>query len=159
MLQAISHATAKAAMFMAAGLISAALGHDRIADFAGVARALPVTVMAFALGGITLIGLPPSGGFLAKWLLLSAAVSSGQWWWALVLLVGGLLTSAYLFVVLARALRTPLVPLQLCTPVARYREFTVLGLALFSALLGLVAFAEVDLIQIGRQAAVLGGAS
>lgn len=159
MLQAISHATAKAAMFMAAGLISAALGHDRIADFAGVARALPVTVMAFALGGITLIGLPPSGGFLAKWLLLSAAVSSGQWWWALVLLVGGLLTSAYLFVVLAQALRAPLVPLLLCAPVARSRELTVLVLALCSALLGLVAFAEVDLTQIGRQVAMLEGAS
>ena len=40
-LQAISHATAKAGMFMAAGLVYAALGHDRIADLAGVARAMP----------------------------------------------------------------------------------------------------------------------
>lgn len=157
MLQAISHAMAKAAMFMAAGLISGALGHDRIAEFAGVARALPITVAAFALGGITLIGLPPSGGFLAKWLLLSAAVSSGQWWWALVVLIGGLLTSAYLFLVVARTLRTPSVPMLQCAPVARYRELTVLALALCSALLGLVAFAEVDLFQIGRQAAALGG--
>ena len=44
MLQAISHAIAKAAMFMAAGLIYLALGHDRIAELAGVARALPLTV-------------------------------------------------------------------------------------------------------------------
>ena len=43
MLQAISHATAKAAMFMAAGLIYKTLGHDRIAEFAGIGRALPVT--------------------------------------------------------------------------------------------------------------------
>ena len=43
MLQAISHATAKAAMFMAAGLVYAALGHDRIADLGGVARAMPIT--------------------------------------------------------------------------------------------------------------------
>ena len=49
MLQAISHATAKAAMFMAAGLIYAALGHDRIADLGGIARAMPVTVLAFAV--------------------------------------------------------------------------------------------------------------
>ncbi len=47
LLQAVSHATAKAGMFMAAGLIYAALGHDRIADLAGVARAMPVTVLAF----------------------------------------------------------------------------------------------------------------
>ncbi|MEZ5600786.1 MAG: proton-conducting transporter membrane subunit [Candidatus Competibacteraceae bacterium] len=74
MLQAISHATAKAAMFMAAGLIYTTLGHDRIADLRGVARALPMTLVAFALGGASLIGLPPSGGFLAKWLLVSAAI-------------------------------------------------------------------------------------
>src|SRR5512134_7085 len=47
MLQAISHATAKAAMFMAAGLIYKTLGHDRIAGLAGAARAFPVSVLTF----------------------------------------------------------------------------------------------------------------
>ena len=58
-------------MFMAAGLIYATLGHDRVADLRGAGRALPMTMTAFALAGASLIGLPPSGGFLAKWLLLS----------------------------------------------------------------------------------------
>ena len=70
MLQALSHAFAKAAMFMAAGLIAEALGHDRIAELGGIGRALPMTVFAFGLGGLSLMGLPPSGGFAAKWLLL-----------------------------------------------------------------------------------------
>src|SRR6516162_10570466 len=69
-LQAISHAFAKAAMFMAAGLIAEALGHDRIAGLAGVGRALPITVFAFGLAGLSLMGLPPSGGFVAKAMLL-----------------------------------------------------------------------------------------
>ena len=94
MLQAISHATAKAAMFMAAGLIYAALGHDRIAELAGVARALPLAVLAFAVGGVALMGVVPSGAYLAKKLLLDAADTSGQWWWTLVLQVGGALTAA-----------------------------------------------------------------
>jgi formate hydrogenlyase subunit 3/multisubunit Na+/H+ antiporter MnhD subunit len=149
-MQAISHATAKAAMFMAAGLMYAGLGHDRIADLRGIARALPLTVMAFGLGGISLIGLPPSGGFLAKWLLLSAAVTSGQWWWAVVMLVGGLLTSGYVFLVLARAMGTTETPLALVAPVARYREWITLALAVVSALLGLVALTDVELLQIGR---------
>ena len=51
LLQAVAHATAKAGMFMAAGLVYAALGHDRIADLGGVARAMPVTVLAFAIVG------------------------------------------------------------------------------------------------------------
>ena len=66
MLQAVSHATAKAGMFMAAGLVYAALGHDRIADLAGVARAMPVTVLAFAVAGLALMGVVPSGAYLAK---------------------------------------------------------------------------------------------
>ena len=87
-LQAISHAFAKAAMFMAAGLIAEALGHDRIAGLAGIGRALPITVFAFGLGGLSLMGLPPSGGFVAKAMLLTAAVAAGQWWWAVVILTG-----------------------------------------------------------------------
>src|SRR5262245_25099127 len=143
MMHALSHATAKAAMFMAVGLIYAALGHDRTAELAGVARALPMSVFAFALGGVSLIGLPPSGGFLAKWLLLAAAVATGQWWWAAVMLVGGLLTAAYVFLVLARALAsTPEAP-ALRAPVPRYQEGVALALALGSMLLGLVAFTDV----------------
>jgi multicomponent Na+:H+ antiporter subunit D len=80
-LQAVAHATAKAGMFMAAGLVYAALGHDRIADLAGAARAMPVTVLAFAVSGLALMGVVPSGAYIAKKLLLDAADGSGQWWW------------------------------------------------------------------------------
>ena len=139
MLQAISHATAKAAMFMAAGLIYATLGHDRIAELGGVARALPMTVFAFALGGVSLIGLPPSGGFLAKWLLLEAAVATGQWWWAVVMLAGGLFTSGYMFIVLSRAAHAVARAAGLGVTVPRYQEAAALTLALASLLLGLVA--------------------
>src|SRR5262249_45942087 len=83
LLPAISHATAKAAMFMAAGVLSAALGHDRIAGLGGSARALPIPVLAFAIGGISLLGFPPSGAYVAKQLLLAAAAETGQWWWTL----------------------------------------------------------------------------
>jgi multicomponent Na+:H+ antiporter subunit D len=157
MLQAISHATAKAAMFMAAGLIYAALGHDRIAELGGIARALPMTVFAFALGGVCLIGLPPSGGFLAKWLLLEAAVTTGQWWWAVVMLAGGLFTSGYMFIVLSRALGPSREPLKLNVTVPRYREATALALALASLLLGLVALGPIDVFGIGRPEATMVG--
>jgi len=153
MLQAISHATAKAAMFMAAGLIYTTLGHDRIADLRGVARALPMTLVAFALGGASLIGLPPSGGFLAKWLLVSAAIMTAQWWWALVMLVGGLLTSAYVFIVVVRAMAPA--P-EGWTPKARvpyYQQVAVLALALCSFLLGMAVFCPVDVARIGRAVA------
>jgi len=157
MLQAISHATAKAAMFMAAGLIYAALGHDRIAELGGIAQALPMTVFAFALGGVSLIGLPPSGGFLAKWLLLEAAVVTGQWWWAMVMLAGGLFTSGYMFMVLSRALVPAHEPLKLKTIVPRYQQAAALTLALASLLSGLVALGPVDVFQAGRPEAMMVG--
>ena len=126
-------------MFMAAGLIYAALGHDRIADLGGVARALPVTVLAFAVAGLALMGVLPSGAYLAKKLLLGAAANGGQWWWTVVLQGGAAFTAGYVVLVLTRALRQPPVPLQLTTKVSRLSEFAALGLALLSMLLGFAA--------------------
>ena len=136
-LQAISHATAKAAMFMSAGLIYAALGHDRIVGLGGLGRALPVSVLAFALGGVALIGVPPSGAYLAKELLLQAAVETEQWWWAIVVQAGGVFTSSYLVLVLAHALAPAEAPNTLRVRVPRMAEAAALALALCSLLLGL----------------------
>jgi formate hydrogenlyase subunit 3/multisubunit Na+/H+ antiporter MnhD subunit len=145
MLQAISHATAKAAMFMAAGLIYKSLGHDRIAEFAGIGRALPVSVLTFALAGLALMGLPPSGAFAAKKLLLDAAGASGQWWWEVVLDVGGLLTASYVVLVLAHALSPAAQPVKLRAPVSRLAEIAALALAICSLALGLAALGPAPL--------------
>jgi formate hydrogenlyase subunit 3/multisubunit Na+/H+ antiporter MnhD subunit len=148
-LQAISHGFAKAAMFMAAGLIAEALGHDRIAGLTGIGRALPITVFAFGLGGMSLMGLPPSGGFVAKAMLLTAAVAEGQWWWAVVVLVGGLLAGGYIFLVLAHALADPIEPLTV-TRIPLSRQAVVMAIALCAVLLGFVPLHPWELLQIGR---------
>jgi formate hydrogenlyase subunit 3/multisubunit Na+/H+ antiporter MnhD subunit len=148
-LQVFSHAFAKAAMFMAAGLMAEALGHDRIADLGGVGRALPLTVFTFGLAGLSLMGVPPSGGFAAKWLLLSASAVEGQWWWAAVILTGGLLAGGYVFMVLGRAFGGASEPLT-CAPVSRRRELAALTIALLAVLLGLVPLQPSELLQIGR---------
>jgi multicomponent Na+:H+ antiporter subunit D len=158
MVQAISHAFAKAAMFMAAGLIAETLGHDRVADLAGVGRVMPMTVAAFGLGGLSLMGVPPSGGFAAKWLLLKASVASGQWGWALVILTGGLFAGGYVFRVLAPAFaaRTPQTAPH--ASVARSRQAVVLGLAVLSLVLGLAPLSSFALLQIGRADTAIMGA-
>jgi formate hydrogenlyase subunit 3/multisubunit Na+/H+ antiporter MnhD subunit len=137
-LQAASHATAKAAMFMAAGMIYAALGHDRIPGLAGVARALPISVLAFAVAGAALIGVPPSGASLAKELLLEAAAETRQWWWAVAIQAGGIFTSGYLVLVVVQALARSAQPLTVRNNVPRIQEAAALVLALCSLLLGLV---------------------
>ena len=139
MLQAMSHATAKAAMFMAAGSIYAALGHDRLVGLAGIARALPISVLTFGVSGIALMGVLPSGAYLAKKLLLGAAAGSGQWWWEGVLQAGGVLTSSYVVLVLARALARPGAPIQLKKSISRVAQSAALALAVCSLLLACAA--------------------
>ncbi len=135
---------------MAAGLIYAALGHDRIAELGGIARALPMTIFAFALGGVSLIGLPPSGGFLAKWLLLEATVATGQWWWAIVMLAEASSRAAICSSCCRSAVAPSSEPLKLRIAVPRYQEAAALALALTSLLLGLVALGPIDILGVGR---------
>jgi len=155
-LQVLSHAFAKAAMFLAAGLVAESLGHDRISDLRGLGRAMPMTVFAFGLGGLSLMGLPPSGGFAAKWLLVKASVESGQWLWAVVMLAGGLLAGGYVYRVLAPALANGSTPLETRKSTSRSREAIALALAFVAVLLGLAPAGFFTFLQIGRSAAMAG---
>jgi len=94
---AVSHGLAKAGFFLSAGSLQHRFGHDRISEMAGAARTTPVLAMACAVAGVTMMGLPPSGGFVAKWLLILTSINVGQWWWAAVMIAGGLLSAAYTF--------------------------------------------------------------
>jgi multicomponent Na+:H+ antiporter subunit D len=156
LMQTLSHALAKAAMFLCAGLIAESLGHDRIADMRGVARAVPMTIFAFGLAGLSLMGLPPSGGFAAKWLLIRSSIEAGQWVWAAVMLAGGLLAAGYLYRVLAPALANGEVTLK--SKPTRSREAIALALAIAAAVLGFAPPAFYDFLQIGRASAMSGGA-
>lgn len=96
-LQLISHALAKAAMFLAAGNLVLAMRRPDLEGLHGVGRFLPFSLLGFGLAGVSIMGLPPSGGFMAKWLLLQSALMSGQWWWLLVLALGSALSAVYIF--------------------------------------------------------------
>jgi formate hydrogenlyase subunit 3/multisubunit Na+/H+ antiporter MnhD subunit len=146
---ALSHASAKAAMFLAAGTLLHALGHDRIAEIAGAAQRFPLTLFAFGLAGVSLMGLPPSGGFVAKWLLLSAALAGGQWGWAAVIVGGGLLAAAYVFRVLRPAFARQVDPPAHWQPVPRALELSALVLAVLSLLLGFIAPLPLALADVG----------
>ena len=150
LMQTLSHAFAKAAMFLAAGILAESLGHDRIAKLAGAGRAMPMTFFALGLGGLSLMGLPPSGGFGAKWLLLRASVASGQWPWAIVMLVGGLMAAGYVYRILAPALSDA--PGLIAAPPPLRREALALSLAVVAVALGFAPQSFFDLLEIGRPA-------
>lgn len=135
LLQVVSHATAKAGMFMAAGLIYAALGHDRIGELAGVGRAMPVATLALAVAGVALMGVLPSGAYVAKKLMLDAADASGQWWWTLVLQGGAVFTAGYVVLTLFSVMRRAPATVRLRTRVSPLAEWVALALSLASLLL------------------------
>jgi multicomponent Na+:H+ antiporter subunit D len=144
---ALSHAAAKASMFLSAGLIHRTLGHDEVHDLKGLAQHLPVTFFAFALAGVSLMGMPPSGGFVAKWMLVRAAFEGGQPWWGAIILAGGLLTAVYVF----RVLRSAFLPLPLEPTVHVHRglQFVALALALIAVLLGIAPMPLLGLLAAG----------
>lgn len=144
----LSHALAKSAMFLAAGNMLHFGGHDRIADLDRVVQRLPLSAFAFALAGVSLMGLPPSGGFIGKWLLLEAALAQGRWDLAAVMLLGGLLAAAYVFKVLGKSFTQADVTHEPRAVPARM-EWAALVLACGAILLGFAATPLLSLLDIG----------
>lgn len=153
----LSHALAKAAMFLAAGNLLHFSRHDRIAELDCLAQRLPLSVAAFGLAGVSIMGLPPSGGFTAKWLLLQAAFDQGRWEMFGVLIVGGLLAAAYVFRVLGHAF-TPGSESSHTPPIIALRQgWPALLLALAAVLLGLLTTFVLDVLAIGNPVQLVGG--
>mgnify|MGYP001164712857 FL=1 len=141
-IHAVAHLLAKAAMFLAAGLMLEAVNGKRLEDLRGLARAMPLTVTAFGLAAVSLMGLPPSAGFVAKFLLLEAAVEQGAVFAAAVLLVGGLLGAVYLFSPLAWTFAGSDTPVVVSR--APLRTAAPLTLALLAVSLGFAGQAMVE---------------
>lgn len=102
-LHTIAHGLAKAAMFLSAGSLIRAAGRDDLAAARGAAATQPLLIFAFGLAAMSLVGLPPSMGFAAKWQLLRVSFATGDWWLTVVVLVGSLLAAAYALRLLALA--------------------------------------------------------
>jgi multicomponent Na+:H+ antiporter subunit D len=103
LLYAVNHAVMKACLFMASGRVGERTGAGSVAEYAGVARRLPLTMAAFAVAGLSMIGLPPTGGFFAKWYLVLGALERGAWLYVLAIVASSLLTAVYVFRVLEQA--------------------------------------------------------
>ncbi len=98
----LAHGLAKVTMFLAAGEIQGTLGSKRVSALKGATQTMPVAMFAFAVAGGSLIGLPPSGGFVAKWVLLQPLLAEpANWPWAAGVLLGTLASAAYVFRVVA----------------------------------------------------------
>jgi formate hydrogenlyase subunit 3/multisubunit Na+/H+ antiporter MnhD subunit len=134
--------------------------------FAGADRRQPACLFAFGLAGVSLMGLPPSAGFLAKWQLLESAWMQSAWGWVAVLLTGSLLAAGYIFRVLAAAFVAPSAgsagPASAahelaCPPgqrVSLFLSLPALALALASVLLGFWAAPLFEMLAVAPPAVV-----
>jgi multicomponent Na+:H+ antiporter subunit D len=156
MYQVVSHALAKSAMFLAAGIIIGAYGSDQLQVLSGLSRDLPLTSFTLALAGMSLTGLPPSGGFAAKFLIMKAALLSGQWWWLPVIVLGGLMTAAYVALILRYAFQSAETSADR-RPVPRSMEVIALLLAVLSVLIGFRLEEPLELLSIGSPFPFAGG--
>lgn len=83
----VNHALMKAALFLAAGAIFYRVGTVQLKELVGIGRKMPLTMAAFTIAGLGLVGTPGTSGFVSKWYLALGALDKG--WWVLVFLIVG----------------------------------------------------------------------
>ncbi len=95
-LHLFNHALIKTALFMAIACFFFRFDSASLKDLKGVGRQMPWTTMAFVIGGLSLIGIPTTVGFVSKWYLIVAALQKG-WWLAILILLGSILAVIYIW--------------------------------------------------------------
>jgi multicomponent Na+:H+ antiporter subunit D len=97
LLHMFNHALMKGALFLALGAVMYRVGSTKIDDFRGLGRQMPLTMAAVVIGGLSLIGVPLTVGFVSKWYLVVAAIEKGWWPVAALVLLGSLLAVVYVW--------------------------------------------------------------
>ena len=97
------HAFGKITLFMCAGAIFVATGKKYISEMVGIGKRMPITMTAFLVGSLSIIGLPPTGGFISKWFLVLGTLEADQVVMLVVLLGSSLLNGAYFLPMVYRA--------------------------------------------------------
>jgi multicomponent Na+:H+ antiporter subunit D len=98
-----AHAVSKITLFFAAGSLHTAAHLTEVSQLDGIGRRMPWTMGAFAVGVISMIGLPPTAGFLGKWFILSGAIKSANWLAVGVIAVSTVLNAGYFLPIVYRA--------------------------------------------------------
>lgn len=98
-----AHAVSKITLFFAAGSIYTSAHLTEISQLNGIGRRMPWTMGAFAIGALSMIGVPPTAGFISKWFMLSGAMDSANWVALGVIVVSTCLNAAYFLPIVWRA--------------------------------------------------------
>ncbi|NNF17799.1 MAG: monovalent cation/H+ antiporter subunit D family protein [Gammaproteobacteria bacterium] len=96
MIHLFNHALIKCALFLCMGNIFLRLGSVELHDLRGLAQQMPWTMAVFVIGGLSLIGVPLTSGFISKWYLVSAVLDAGLWPLAVLILLASLFALIYI---------------------------------------------------------------
>ncbi len=91
----VAHAFGKITLFFAAGAIYTASKKTEIAELAGIGRRMPFTMAAFTIGALSMIGVPPTGGFVSKWYILAGAFQADNYTAIFTIIASTVLNAAY----------------------------------------------------------------
>lgn len=103
LLHLINHAVIKIVLFFSVGAIMYTTHKTSIREIKGIGKKMPITMMCFAISTISLIGIPPSNGFVSKWFLAQGGLAEGKVLFPVILIVSALLTALYLFPIVTTA--------------------------------------------------------
>lgn len=102
-----AHAFGKITLFFAAGAIYTAAHKTKISQLDGIGRRMPWTMTAFALGALTMIGVPPTFGFVSKWFIVGSAFADQHYFVLGVIVLSTLLNAAYFMPIIYAAFLKP----------------------------------------------------
>ncbi|MBE6044979.1 MAG: monovalent cation/H+ antiporter subunit D family protein [Clostridium thermopalmarium] len=102
-LHLINHAVIKIVLFFSVGAIMYTTGKTKISEIKGIGKRMPVTMWCFGISSISLIGIPPSNGFVSKWFLAQGGLMAGKILFPAILLISAVLTALYLLPVVTAA--------------------------------------------------------
>jgi multicomponent Na+:H+ antiporter subunit D len=155
MLHIAMHAFGKITLFFCAGAIYVASHKKYISEMDGLGRQMPITYGAFLLGALSIIGIPPLGGFISKWHLLLGAIEGHQMLLVLVLLSSSLLNAAYFLPIVYRGFFADPQHTEVKRGIQEAPLYCLIPLCITALLsLGLFFYPDV-LLQLVRQALAL----
>jgi NADH:ubiquinone oxidoreductase subunit 5 (subunit L)/multisubunit Na+/H+ antiporter MnhA subunit len=97
LLYILMHGLAKGGLFLCAGIVEQNTHTKDVTKLGGLMRSMPITAVSFLLCALSVMGVPPFGGFFSKYMVISGAINGGQPWIAMVFLIGAFMTIMYLF--------------------------------------------------------------
>ena len=139
LLYILMHGISKAGLFLCAGIIEQNTKTKDITKMGGLVNSMPLTAAAFLFCAVSVMGIPPFGGFFSKYMVFSAAIIHGNLWITSIFLIGAFMTILYLF----RVFNMVFMGTPNTLPVkegSRTMVFSVVSLGVLSLLSGILIY-------------------